>query len=338
MSYRKLYQLKNIGTDFNVIKDKLPTEYGGNSDSNIINTLLQTTAFQNIYFNTNSNIDNSYNIKIDDITDNYSSNIYNLNFTSNCNNSNIYNITINSYDTNNYYYYFNYFKIKNNNIYSNINITNITINTYSNNNFDQTIENNYYYNNSDFDNINIDNSNIIININIDTLDQNPNYRIDLNLIKESKINTYLNKKLIFQNKINYNDDVNNLNKIIFKNDGSIGIGTDTTHNYSLYVNNISNTKKGIYCADDITILSDINFKKDIKTIVNPIDKLINLRGVTYKRIDRDDDNIRYGFIAQEVQKILPEACDGEKGIKQIDIVALVVETIKELIKKNNLKI
>lgn len=333
MSYQKQYQLKNIGKDVKDIKDKLPTLYGGNSDSNIINTLLKTTTFENIYFNTNLNIDDSYNIKINnDIYDTYSSNIYNLNLFSNYNHNNIYNFTIDNYDTN-FNYYFNYIKIQNNIIDSNIDIRNITINnSYSNNNFDQTIENNYYYNNSDFNNIRIDNSNI--RINIDTSNLNLNYRIDLNLIKENKI-PYLNKNLIFQN----NDvDANNLNKIIFKNDGSIGIGTNITHNYSLYVNNISNTKKGIYCADDITILSDINFKKDIKTIVNPIDKLINLRGVTYKRIDRDDDNIRYGFIAQEVQKILPEACDGEKGIKQIDIVALVVETIKELIKKNNLKI
>lgn len=335
MSYLKQYKLKDIGKEFKDIKNKLPTVYGGNSDSNIINSLLQTTTFENIYFNENSNIDDSYNIKINDIYHTYSSNIYNLNLSSNNNDDNIYNFTIDNYDTN-INYYFNYIKIQNNIIDTNIDITNITINNYSNNNFDQTIENNYYYNNSDFNDIRIDNSNIIINI--DTSDQNLDYRIDLNLIKESKSDTYLNKNLIFQNKINYLDNLNNLNKIIFKNDGSIGIGTDITHNYSLYVNNISNTKKGIYCADDITILSDINFKKDIKTIENPIDKLINLRGVTYKRIDRDDDNIRYGFIAQEVQKILPEACDGEKGIKQIDIVALVVETIKELIKKNNLKI
>ena len=338
MSYLKQYQFKNIGTDFNNIKNKLPTVYGGNSDSNIINTLLQNTTLENIYFNTNSNIHNSYNIKIDhNIIHNYSCNIYNLNLSSINNQSNIYNFTIDSYDSN-INYYLNYIKIQNNNINNNIDITNITINSYSNNNFDQTIKNNYYYNNSDFNDIRIDNSNIIININ--TFNQNLNYSIDVNLIKKSKIHNYLNKNLIFQNKINNNDDNNNLNlnKIIFKNDGSVGIGTDITHNYSLYVNNISNTKKGIYCADDITILSDINFKKDIKTIENPIDKLINLRGVTYKRIDRDDDNIRYGFIAQEVQKILPEACDGEKGIKQIDIVALVVETIKELIKKNNLKI
>ena len=122
------------------------------------------------------------------------------------------------------------------------------------------------------------------------------------------------------------------NKIIFTNDGSIGIGTDNTHDYSLYVNNISSKKKGIYCADDITILSDARFKTNIKTIENPIEKLMALRGVSYNRIDRDINETRFGFIAQEVQKVLPEACDGDKGIKITDIVALLVEGFKELAK------
>jgi hypothetical protein len=58
-----------------------------------------------------------------------------------------------------------------------------------------------------------------------------------------------------------------------------------------------------------------------------------LRGVSYNRIDRDINETRYGFIAQEVQKIVPEACDGNNGIKTTDIVALLVEGFKELAKK-----
>ena len=117
------------------------------------------------------------------------------------------------------------------------------------------------------------------------------------------------------------------------NDGSIGIGTDNSQGYSLYVNNISSEKKGIYCADDITILSDEKYKTNIKTIENPIEKLMALRGVSYNRIDRDINETRLGFIAQEVQKVLPEACDGNNGIKNTDIVALLVEGFKEICKK-----
>ena len=117
------------------------------------------------------------------------------------------------------------------------------------------------------------------------------------------------------------------------NDGSNGIGTYDSKGYSLYVNNISTSKKGIYCADDITILSDQKYKTNIKTIENPIQKLMALRGVSYNRIDRDINETRYGFIAQEVQKVIPEACDGNNGIKTTDIVALLVEGFKELVKK-----
>jgi hypothetical protein len=128
------------------------------------------------------------------------------------------------------------------------------------------------------------------------------------------------------------------NKIIFMNDGSVGIGTDDSQGYSLYVNNISSAKKGIYCADDITILSDEKYKTNIKTIENPIEKLMALRGVSYNRIDRDINETRLGFIAQEVQKVLPEACDDSNGIKTTDIVALLVEGFKEICKKIDKKI
>ena len=121
-------------------------------------------------------------------------------------------------------------------------------------------------------------------------------------------------------------------------DQKIGIGTDDSQDYSLYVNNISTEKKGIYCADDITILSDEKHKTNIKTIENPIEKLMALRGVSYNRIDRDINETRLGFIAQEVQKVLPEACDGSNGIKTTDIVALLVEGFKEICKKNDKKI
>ena len=141
-----------------------------------------------------------------------------------------------------------------------------------------------------------------------------------------------NTNLVFNQQEAINRKSTN-NKIIFMNDGSIGIGTDDSQGYSLYVNNISSSKKGIYCADDITILSDEKYKTNIKTIENPIEKLMALRGVSYNRIDRDINETRLGFIAQEVQKVLPEACDGSNGIKTTDIVALLVEGFKEICKK-----
>ena len=176
-----------------------------------------------------------------------------------------------------------------------------------------------------------DNSNLEFNLNFQF--DTPNlslFDIYINSFIQYKDTTY-NSNLTLQH--NIPKDIDFTNKIIFQKDGSVGIGTNDTGNYSLYVNNISSTKKGIYCADDITILSNQNYKTNIKTIENPIEKLLQLRGVSYTRTDRDTDETRYGFIAQEVQKILPEACDGDNGIKVVDIVALLVEAFKELYNK-----
>lgn len=163
-----------------------------------------------------------------------------------------------------------------------------------------------------------------------------NYNIEFEFYLEIKSRTN-NTKLVFnQHEATVRKSTNN--KIIFMNDGSIGIGTDDSQGYSLYVNNISSVKKGIYCADDITILSDEKYKTNIKTIEKPIEKLMALRGVSYNRIDRDINETRFGFIAQEVQKVLPEACDGSNGIKNTDIVALLVEGFKEICKKIDKKI
>ena len=187
--------------------------------------------------------------------------------------------------------------------------------------------------------ITFDNFSPINNINIKTdfngINTAFDYNIEFEFYLEIKNKAYTN--LVFNQQEAINRKSTN-NKIIFMNDGSIGIGTDDSQDYSLYVNNISSEKKGIYCADDITILSDEKYKTNIKTIENPIEKLMALRGVSYNRIDRDINETRLGFIAQEVQKVLPEACDDSNGIKTTDIVALLVEGFKEICKKIDKKI
>lgn len=186
-----------------------------------------------------------------------------------------------------------------------------------------------------FDSDNLTN-NINITTNFESISSSLSYNIKFEFYLQIRSKSQ-NTNLVFNQQEAINRKSTN-NKIIFMNDGSIGIGTDDSQGYSLYVNNISSIKKGIYCADDITILSDEKYKTNIKTIENPIEKLMALRGVSYNRIDRDINETRLGFIAQEVQKVLPEACDGSNGIKNTDIVALLVEGFKEICKKIDKKI
>ena len=84
--------------------------------------------------------------------------------------------------------------------------------------------------------------------------------------------------------------------------------------------------------DNVTAYSDERLKDNIETIENGLDKVEQLRGVTYTR----DEKESIGVIAQEVEKILPEivltAAD-EMGTKSVDysrLTAVLIEAVKDL--------
>jgi hypothetical protein len=82
--------------------------------------------------------------------------------------------------------------------------------------------------------------------------------------------------------------------------------------------------------------SDISLKENVNTINDALNKVLNLRGVTYNWRDRNSggDATKIGFIAQEVNQIVPELThhDGKyMSVHYKDITALLVEAIKELV-------
>ena len=84
--------------------------------------------------------------------------------------------------------------------------------------------------------------------------------------------------------------------------------------------------------NNVTAFSDERLKDNIETLEDGLDKVEQLRGVTYTR----DGRKNIGVIAQEVEKILPEivlTADDEMGTKSVDysrITAILIEAIKEL--------
>ena len=91
--------------------------------------------------------------------------------------------------------------------------------------------------------------------------------------------------------------------------------------------NISNTGT-ITASGDITAFSDERLKSDIETIDNALDKVMNMRGVSFtKQAEK-----KIGVIAQEVEKVLPEVVsDGEyKSVAYGNMVGVLIEAIKEL--------
>ena len=114
---------------------------------------------------------------------------------------------------------------------------------------------------------------------------------------------------------------NSASKIFTQSTGATVSGVLTT------TGNIS-CSGAITASGDITAFSDKRLKSDIETIDNALDKVMNMRGVSFtKQAEK-----KIGVIAQEVEKVLPEVVsDGEyKSVAYGNMVGVLIEAIKEL--------
>lgn len=84
-------------------------------------------------------------------------------------------------------------------------------------------------------------------------------------------------------------------------------------------------------AANITAYSDIRLKANIHPIQDALAKVQQMQGVSYER--KSDGEKKIGFIAQDLQKVLPEVViENHDGLLSVDygnIVALLTEAIKE---------
>ena len=101
---------------------------------------------------------------------------------------------------------------------------------------------------------------------------------------------------------------------------------------------ISNTL-GVVLANGGTSwgsLSDENLKvmTEWKTFINPLEKIISLRAGTSRYKTDSEDISRSFLIAQDVQKVLPEAVsvdeDGILGLRYTEVIPLMISAIQEL--------
>jgi len=97
---------------------------------------------------------------------------------------------------------------------------------------------------------------------------------------------------------------------------------------------------------DINSSSDVRLKDNIETLEGSLDKVKQLRGVEYDRIDlKMNGEKRYhqlGVIAQEIEKVYPdmvdEDVDGMKTVSYQQLIPVLIEAVKELSQEvNNLK-
>ena len=78
--------------------------------------------------------------------------------------------------------------------------------------------------------------------------------------------------------------------------------------------------------------SDANTKTNIVTLVNALDIVCQLRGVSYTNLTDNSDSV--GVIAQEVELLIPQVVttdqDGLKGVAYTNLIGYLIESIKEL--------
>jgi len=97
--------------------------------------------------------------------------------------------------------------------------------------------------------------------------------------------------------------------------GGVGIGG------ALYATNAN-------LSGTLTESSSIVYKENIQPITNALELVTQLTGVTYDRIDGSAKN-RAGLIKEAVEQVLPNIVH-EDGIQYTNIIAYLVESIKEL--------
>jgi hypothetical protein len=113
--------------------------------------------------------------------------------------------------------------------------------------------------------------------------------------------------------------------------GNLLVGTTTTATGLVQVN-------GTVYATGFYESSDIRFKNIIET--NPNINLSAIDVIKFTRKDNDTSQIRYGYSAQQVQSILPDAVTGSEflNVNYLDVHTLKIAQLEKEIKELKAKL
>lgn len=108
----------------------------------------------------------------------------------------------------------------------------------------------------------------------------------------------------------------------------LGTSANNSSHYNFYVNG---TAGG---SSSWNSLSDVQLKKNIRTIPDALNTLMNMRGVSFEWADSNspEKGERIGFIAQELEKVLPQVVNTGGDYYSVQygpINAILVEAVKE---------
>lgn len=140
---------------------------------------------------------------------------------------------------------------------------------------------------------------------------------------------------------------------IFDNGTSVGVGTNTGFTYGSWpsavlvagpnpppaAGSVMLNVNGVTQSLAYFAISDQKFKKDISKINNALDLIKKMEGKTYFwRTDEFKEkgfptNRQYGFIAQELERVVPEAVaikeNGDRSVNYDMFIPILVQSVKE---------
>lgn len=121
--------------------------------------------------------------------------------------------------------------------------------------------------------------------------------------------------------------------VIFNAGNNVGIAsTQPTSKLSIIGDAVIS---GVVTATDFNATSDESLKTNIQPISSPIQKVMQLNGVTFNWKDNNEASV--GVIAQEVEKVFPELVHGlqPRTVSYNGLVGLLIECVKEQQKEIN---
>ncbi len=135
------------------------------------------------------------------------------------------------------------------------------------------------------------------------------------------------------------DSADPTQNIYLTSDGRMAIGRNTVTAAVMSGREIKLDVAGDILAVQVHSSSDRRFKKNIAEVENALERILQLRGVTYdfRTEEFSDRNFpetsQLGFIAQEIEEVMPEVVrtdnEGFKAVDYAKLTALLTEAIKD---------
>ena len=131
---------------------------------------------------------------------------------------------------------------------------------------------------------------------------------------------------------------------------NVNFGIDATGTALRFVYNLDETggltgmtmgaSGDVWIAGTLTQNSDARLKTDVHTIPDSLEKISQLRGVTFRWKDKSMDHAeQMGVIAQDVQAVFPQLVrtdtDGQLSVNYSGVVAPLIEAVKDLKAEND---